>query len=236
MRKQLLILLASVLVLRFVLKASGMLPAIHIKMKDAVTETEESMPLINNAQINTTPILQMPELPTGCESVALTMALNSYGFDLDKTAIASDWLIHNDENYVLGYAGDPFSDNGAGIFPPGLCDTANNFLKSKGYPHKAYDVTGMEIEDLLEYIADGIPVVVWTTIDYTDPKYSGSEITYNERTYRWYSNEHCIMLGGFDQGASSVTVYDPMLGKTTVDMEVFRDNYNKIGKYALIIV
>ena len=205
-------------------------------MKDAVTETEESMPLINNAQINTTPILQMPELPTGCESVALTMALNSYGFDLDKTAIASDWLIHNDENYVLGYAGDPFSDNGAGIFPPGLCDTANNFLKSKGYPHKAYDVTGMEIEDLLEYIADGIPVVVWTTIDYTDPKYSGSEITYNERTYRWYSNEHCVMLGGFDQGASSVTVYDPMLGKTTVDMEVFRDNYNKIGKYALIIV
>ena len=194
------------------------------------------MPLINNAQINTTPILQMPELPTGCESVALTMALNSYGFDLDKTAIASDWLIHNDENYVLGYAGDPFSDNGAGIFPPGLCDTANNFLKSKGYPHKAYDVTGMEIEDLLEYIADGIPVVVWTTIDYTDPKYSGSEITYNERTYRWYSNEHCVMLGGFDQGASSVTVYDPMLGKTTVDMEVFRDNYNKIGKYALIIV
>ena len=109
-------------------------------------------------------------------------------------------------------------------------------MKSKGYPHKAYDVTGMEIEDLLEYIADGIPVVVWTTIDYTDPKYSGSEITYNERTYRWYSNEHCIMLGGFDQGASSVTVYDPMLGKTTVDMEVFRDNYNKIGKYALIIV
>ena len=236
MRKQLLILLASVLVLLFVLKASGMLTAIHIKMKDAVTETEESMPLINNAQINTTPILQMPELPTGCESVALTMALNSYGFDLDKTAIASDWLIHNDENYVLGYAGDPFSDNGAGIFPPGLCDTANNFLKSKGYPHKAYDVTGMEIEDLLEYIADGIPVVVWTTIDYTDPKYSGSEITYNERTYRWYSNEHCVMLGGFDQGASSVTVYDPMLGKTTVDMEVFRDNYNKIGKYALIIV
>ena len=77
---------------------------------------------------------------------------------------------------------------------------------------------------------------MWTTIDYTDPKYSGSEITYNERTYRWYSNEHCIMLGGFDQGASSVTVYDPMLGKTTVDMEVFRDNYNKIGKYALIIV
>ena len=44
------------------------------------------------------------------------------------------------------------------------------------------------------------------------------------------------MLGGFDQGASSVMVYDPMLGKTTVDMEVFRDNYNKIGKYALIIV
>lgn len=236
MRKQLLILLASVLVLLFVLKASGMLPEINIKREETATETDGPMPLINNAEINTTPMLQMPELPTGCESVALTMALNSYGYNLDKTTIARDWLVHNDQNYVLGYAGDPFSETGAGIFTPGLCDTANNFLKSKGYPHKAYDVTGMELEDLFAYIADGIPVVVWTTIDYTDPVYSDSEISYNGKTYHWYSNEHCVMLGGFDQGASSVTVYDPMQGKTTVDMEVFRENYNKIGKYALIIV
>ena len=130
MRKQLHILLASVLVLLFVLKAGGMLPEIHIIREAAVNETDESMPLLNNAQINTTPILQLPDLPTGCERVALTMALNSYGFELDKTAIASDWLILYDENYVLGYAGDPFSENGAGIFPPGLCDTANDFLKS----------------------------------------------------------------------------------------------------------
>ena len=41
-------------------------------------------------------ILQNPELPTGCESVALTMVLNYLGFDLDKTTIADDYLVFGD--------------------------------------------------------------------------------------------------------------------------------------------
>lgn len=34
----------------------------------------------------------MPELPTGCEITALTMALNYYGFAADKTVMAAEYL------------------------------------------------------------------------------------------------------------------------------------------------
>ena len=48
------------------------------------------------------PILQEPELPTGCESVALTMALEYLGFELEKTTIADQYLIRSATNFAEG--------------------------------------------------------------------------------------------------------------------------------------
>lgn len=238
MQKRLLILLLSILALVFLLKANGFLPklpklpAFHLQSSEEL----EEQPKISNAQVFTEPVLQQPELPTGCESVALTMALNVYDCELDKTTIARDWLIRNDENYVTGYVGDPFTDQGAGIFPPGLCETANNYLKNSGRGQRAYDVTGMELSELLDYIASGLPVVVWVTVDYETPRYSGSLIEYNGKTYRWFSNEHCVMLGGFNRNDGTVMIYDPKQGQITKDMEQFQSLYDEIGRYALLIV
>lgn len=52
------------------------------------TESREEGHLIENFPI----ILQMPELPTGCEVTALTMALQYYGWDVDKTVLAETYL------------------------------------------------------------------------------------------------------------------------------------------------
>lgn len=52
-------------------------------------------------------ILQKPELPTGCESVALTMVLKQKGYPIEKTTIAEEYLIYNRDNYASGYVGDP---------------------------------------------------------------------------------------------------------------------------------
>lgn len=76
-------------------------------------------------------ILQNPELPTGCESVALTMVLKYLGFDLEKTTIADDYLVFADRNFAMGYIGNPHTEDGAGIFAPGLVKTANNFLEAQ---------------------------------------------------------------------------------------------------------
>ena len=44
--------------------------------------------LIPNFEI----VSQMPELPTGCEITALTMVLNYYDYQADKTEIATEYL------------------------------------------------------------------------------------------------------------------------------------------------
>ena len=54
------------------------------------------------ASLEIQPILQEPELPTGCESVALTMALEYLGFELEKTTIADQYLIRSATNFAEG--------------------------------------------------------------------------------------------------------------------------------------
>lgn len=71
-------------------------------------------------------IMQMPELPTGCEITALTMTLNYYGFQIDKVTMATKYLptlpsadVYVTEDGILYgndmnqfFIGDPASENG----------------------------------------------------------------------------------------------------------------------------
>ena len=59
---------------------------------------EKRRELPNQAQIEMEVILQKPELPTGCESVALTMVLKQKGYPIEKTTIAEEYLIYNRDN------------------------------------------------------------------------------------------------------------------------------------------
>ena len=56
-------------------------------------------------------ILQNPELPTGCESVALTMVLKYLGFDFEKTTIADDYLVFADRNFYDGLYRKPHTED-----------------------------------------------------------------------------------------------------------------------------
>ncbi len=126
---------------------------------------EKRRELPNQAQIEMEVILQKPELPTGCESVALTMVLKQKGYPIEKTTIAEEYLIYNRDNYASGYVGDPSTYGGVGVYPPGLVNTANCFLKQRYQQHTAYDVSKLSLEELLPYVAAGNPVLLWLTSD-----------------------------------------------------------------------
>ena len=204
---------------------SSILPAREIS-PDAV--------LPDSAMLEMETIMQEPELPTGCESVALTMALNSLGYTLSKTEFAEKYLIYSN-NIVLGYVGDPFSEEGAGIYAPGLVRSANRFLEEKKSVYKAYDASGFTLDDLLHFIAAGHPVVVWGTMYFEEPWMSEDFFEYKEEIYDWYWNEHCLALQGYDLSRNLLFFQDPLQGEIAFDLDEFRDIYDEIGRYAMTI-
>lgn len=181
-------------------------------------------------------VLQNPELPTGCESVALTMALMYEGFSLEKTTIADEYLVYTEnDNLAEGYYGDPHSDNGAGCFPPALVRTADLYLDSQQSDLQGVDLTGVSLRDLFAYVAGDMPVIVWNTMYMEDPYFTGEEFSLNGTTYRWYNTEHCVVLSGYDLDRGIVYINDPLEGIVERNLEAFEAYYDEIGRFAMVI-
>lgn len=182
-------------------------------------------------------ILQNPELPTGCEAVSLTMALQYEGFDVDKVTIAGDFLIYNNEsdNMAVGYIGDPFSESGAGCFAPVIAATACAFFTDQEASYKAYDITGTDFEDFFAYIAAGTPVIVWTTMYMAEPEFIRLDTEYNGHVYRWYRQEHCVVLSGYNRIERTVQINDPLEGIVTRNLDEFASIFNQTGKNAVVL-
>lgn len=179
-------------------------------------------------------VYQHPELPTGCESVALTIALKYYGFDLEKTTIASDYLIYSD-NFVKGYMGNPFNYGGAGIYSPGLTRTANIYLDDQGSDLNARNVSGSTPEELYRYISEDTPVVIWNTIHMIPNQPTGFKIKWGQKTYEWDGSEHCMVLSGYDLERNVVIIHDPIDGIVERDADIFWERYENLGSMAIII-
>lgn len=189
----------------------------------------------SRAEIETEELSQYPELPTGCESVALTIALRSIGFDISKTEIAENYLVYG-YSYVTSYLGDPFTYDGAGIFPPGLTESAENFLKAQGTEKTALNITGTELSDLYKLIENGCPVVMWSTLYLYEPEFTDDVEVYDGREYQWYTNEHCIVLYGYDTDTGTVYVSDSRAGLVSYDADYFGYIYDKTGRNSITIL
>lgn len=129
-------------------------------------EPEEEM---TSAQIEDFPIIyQMPELPTGCEITALTMAVNYYGYPADKTVMASEYLPTASANRYYGtdgrlygtdmneyFIGDPFTEGGIICGPGAIVTAADGYLADTGSALRAYDITGSSPEELYRRVRNG---------------------------------------------------------------------------------
>lgn len=179
-------------------------------------------------------IRQRPQLPTGCESVALTIVLKHLGFSLSKTAIASRYLPKSSSNFVTAFWGSPFSSSGGGIYSPGLTKTANKYLKAKKSSMRAYDLTGIRFSDLYRYIDENIPVIVWNSM-YMRWSCAVHSYRYAGKTWHFYRYEHCVVLCGYDKKNKKVLINDPLSGLVWRKASSFERIYNKMGKMAIVI-
>ena len=64
------------------------------------------------------------------------------------------------------------------------------------------DETGMTTEYLIKkYIDQGMPVIYWACINMRDPIVGPQwKLLDTEEVFTWISNEHCMLLVGYDEG------------------------------------
>jgi len=184
-------------------------------------------------------VLQNPELPTGCEATSLTMVLNSLGYKVNKIDIAEKYLPRGSVNcdpYNV-FCGNPRSKNAYGCFAPVIVKAANKCLESQNSNYRAVDISGSSPETLYGYIKEGVPVLVWVTINMANTYISDRWIAEDTgREIQWPANEHCVVLMGYDSSRKTVVLNDPLKGEVRYNTRLFESRYNSMNKNAVVIV
>lgn len=191
-------------------------------------------------------IWQLPELPTGCEITALTMVLEYYGYDVDKTTMAAEYLPTAEPDFFYGedgtlygpdilrsFVGDPSSEFGYICGAPAIQTAANDYLLEHGGAHAAVDKTGASLKELYELVARNIPVVVWVTIEMEDRYDVESWYTDSGEYMDWSTQDHGAVLIGYSQ--DTVSLADPISGMVDYDREQFESVFESRGSQCVII-
>ncbi len=207
--------------------------------------TEDKEIIITNLQLSLDTILQYPELPNGCEVTALASVLDYYGYKTTKMELAEKYLpkvpFSQKKNKLFGvnpydaYAGDPSSKSGFFSYAPPIVRTANEFIQSNDGKNNSKDISGSTRNEILKYLKEGTPVIVWTTRDLSEPN----------KNFSWYikgtneilqvpTNSHTVVLTGFSE--EIVYAMDPLRGQVVYDSDQFFEIYGKAGSHAMVIL
>lgn len=229
-------------------KASASSPLVVPVRKSVVEPPALTFPsdlYLESTRLAVKPVLQLPELPNGCEITSLTTVLNYYGFDVDKEEMAVRYLPYEeftfDGNIAIApdpedaYAGDPFSEHYAFYcFTGPIVDAANAYLKTMESDYTAVDATGSSLTDLVNFVQNGQPVIVWATIHFAEPEFTEFWwMTPEGEEIHPYSNLHCLVLTGFD--GISAYLCDPLVGRIVVRASVFAQRYQEMGERAVVL-
>lgn len=168
-------------------------------------------------------ILQMPELPTGCEITAMTMAIHYYGYHVDKTTMAAEYLPTVSANRYYGedgrlygsdlrkyFVGNPFTQAGYICGTEAILTAANAYLQEAGSSMQAVDKSGASPEELYELVSENTPVVVWVTIGMANRRPPQGWYTEDGAYVDWSTNDHGAVLIGYSE--DTVTIADPISG------------------------
>lgn len=190
-----------------------------------------------HCSLSVTPILQNPELPTGCEITALTTVLNYYGFAVDKLYMAENYLKMGDigeTNPDDAFVGSPFSNHSFGCFSNVIKESAIDYLVDNGSTLNVLDLKGYDFSDFEKYVLDGHPIIFWATMGLKEP-YINCSWNIDNQEINWLANEHCMVLIGFNNENSTYIVSDPLQGIVEYPEDLLVERYNQMGQQALLI-
>ena len=193
--------------------------------------------------INVPTIHQFPEYPTGCEVVTAVMALKYVGEKIGVENFIDNCLERSSKFYWQDgkhygpspyeyFLGDPRSENSYGCMAPVIKKALTRHF---GSSDRVVDTTGADLSALCRtYIDEGIPAIVWASIGMVKITDGPSWTLPDGTKYTWPSNEHCLLLVGYD--ANKYYFNDPYTGKTVgYAKSVSEKRYEQLGKQSLAI-
>lgn len=188
-------------------------------------------------------IPQKPELPTGCEITSLAILLNYLHPEkgIDKVTLADEYLemgkpgmVSPDEKFV----GNPHhTGNSFGANAPVLVKSAEKYYAENmaDTVKQVKNLTGTEFKELLAYVIDGYPVMIWATINMLEP-YTSIIWTIDGKEVPWQAQFHCMVLIGFDFEKEVYYIADPLKeGITEYNVDLLEKRYEQIGQQAIVI-
>lgn len=191
-------------------------------------------------------IYQGNDYPNGCESVSAVMALRYVGVDITVDSFISDYLTMSPlPQYVDGlglvaetpansFIGDPRSSSGYYCYSTVIGNALNKFIDLNTYSCDL--LYGVNMDTLCHtYLDNGIPVVVWVTVNMTEPRYTGTtwHVNGTEEIHNMYGNLHCVLLVGYDE--QYYFFNDGLKGCVSYSKSAVEYAYTKLGNQAIVI-
>lgn len=195
-------------------------------------------------------VSQLPKYPTGCEAASSCMLLKYYGFSINidrMVDIIPRKNLYKKNGKTYGpdinemFVGDPrytytSSTPGYGVFSPALTKALQKTIDERGGGYTAVKLSGCAFEELLKYIRDGSPAIVWATYKMQTPKTVNS--WYIETTGKYFEyprGTHVMILSGYSP--TTVTTVDPYdNGVLTFAMSKFKEKWQLLGNQAIVLV
>lgn len=148
--------------------------------------------------------------PTACESFAAVSVMQYYCMEITLDDFIDYYLpkasmpyyddgILKGENPWEYFIGDPRSNSGYGCYSTVIEKAMNGFCAGS-YEIIRYDnKTLSELTD--EYVSNGIPVIIWATIQMKEAYGGDSWLLPNGDMFTFVSPEHALVLVGYDDNS-----------------------------------
>lgn len=192
-------------------------------------------------QLDVPLLSQYPELPTGCEVTAATMALQYYDEDIQPTEVAANWLecqypymkngtLYGPDPHQV-FVGNPFESNSYGCYAPVIAQ----MIQDHSRLCRAQLVSVTDLETLCDtYICKDKPVLIWVTMEMKASQEGNRWQLKNGETFTWIAGEHCVVLTGYD--ATYYYLNDPMTGQLEkYPKALVQRRYEELGCQAVMI-
>lgn len=175
-------------------------------------------------------------MPFGCEVVSLAITLKYFGHDISPNMLFRGFMpndVYGKANPYYQYVGDPTDDTGYGCYAPCVVTTANEYLTRQKSPRRAKDVSGSSMYELLGYVWNGIPVIIWGTLNMSPTSKVADSWMFNGERVTWYSLSHCVVICGVQD--DDFIICDPMVGKVKYPIKDVEAAYKLINSQAVVI-